>query len=164
MRRALWTVCAAFLLATLVGCSHKEQTTTDQSNSAGTSEATAAATQQSATSAPAAGGKLDVAFTFSDVAVTTSGAPVLRLGFDLKNNGQDPLLCEEDNFSLQLSDGSSHDPDSGAENQCTPDTIDPGSTGKVTMFFDLPNGYKGPITLVMSENNVVVGRGTTQVQ
>ena len=163
MRRALWTVCGAFILVMLAACSHKEQTTTDQSNST-TTTATAAATEQAATSAPASGGNLNVAFTFNDVAVTTSGTPVLRLGFDLKNNGQDPLLCEEDNFSVQLSDGSSHDPDSGAENQCSPDTIDPGSTGKVTMFFDLPNGYSGPVTLIMTENNTVVGRGTTQVQ
>jgi len=161
MRRALWTVCGALLLAMLVGCSHKEQTTTEQSGNTATSEATATA-EQAATSAP--GGKQDVAFTFNDVAVTTSGAPVLRLGFDLKNNGQDPLLCEEGDFSLQLSDGSSKDPDSGAENSCDPDTIDPGSSAKVTMFFDLPNGYSGPVTLVMSENGAVVGRGTTQVQ
>ncbi|MBV8340204.1 MAG: DUF4352 domain-containing protein [Candidatus Eremiobacteraeota bacterium] len=162
MRRALWTVCGVLLLAMLVGCSHKE-TTTEQSGSSTTTEATATA-EQAATSAPASGGKQDVAFTFNDVAVTTSGAPVLRLGFDLKNNGQDPLLCEEDDFSLQLSDGSSKDPDSGAENNCNPDTIDPGSTAKVTMFFDLPSGYTGPVTLVMSENGSVVGRGTTQVQ
>jgi hypothetical protein len=159
----VWTVCGALLLATLVGCSHKEQKTTEQSGGAAAT-ATASAAEQAATNAPATGGKLDVAFTFNDVAVTTSGAPVLRLGFDLKNNGQDPLLCEEGDFSLQLSDGSSHDPDSGAENRCDPDTIDPGSTGKVTMFFDLPNGYSGPITLIMMENGAVVGRGTTRVQ
>ena len=151
------------MLLVLLGCSHKEQTSSEQSSS-GTAASSEPSAQAAASSAPAAPAQKYAAFTFSDVAVTTSGAPVLRLGFTLKNSGPDPLLCEESNFSLQLSDGSSHDPDAGAENRCDPDTIDPGSTGKVTMFFDLPNGYSGPVTLIMNENGGEVGRGTTQVQ
>ena len=88
----------------------------------------------------------------------------MRLGFTIKNNGQDPVLCEEGNFTLQLANGTVLDPDSGAENRCDPDTIDPGSSGKGTMFFDIPGGYSGSVVLIMTDNGAVIGRGTTQVQ
>ena len=158
MKRALLLIA---LLATISSaCTQKEQTTTTEQGSS----ASTAPSEQIATSAPAASGKLYASFQFSDVAVTTSGAPVLRLGFSIKNGSPDPLLCEEANFTLQLADGSVINPDAGAENRCDPDTIDPGSTGKGTMFFDLKNGYSGPITLIMRDSdNAVIGQGTTQV-
>lgn len=105
-----------------------------------------------------------VTFNFTDVAVSTSGNPVLRLGFDAKNNGKDPALCDESSFSAELSDGSVLPPDAGAQNVCDPDSIDPGATSKVVMFFDLPNGYSGPVTVYMrSSDNTLVGQGTTSV-
>jgi len=161
MRHVSLTLCvAAILIAT--GCSHKEQPA-EGGGAATSTAAPSAAAEQASTSAPT-GGKLTMGLTFDDVAVTTSGAPVLRLGFTAKNNGPDPVLCEEGSFSLQLTNGSSLDPDAGAENRCDPDTIDPGTSGKGTMFFDIPNGYSGPVTLVMTDNGNVIGRGTTNVQ
>lgn len=165
MRRALWAVFAAAALLATAACSHKEQPANNgEAGGEATASPTAAPPEQAVTSATAAGGKLYAAFTFNDVAVTSSGAPVLRLGFTLKNNGSDPLLCEEGNFTLQLADGSVLEPDAGAENRCDPDTIDPGSSGKGTMFFDLKSGYSGSVTLIMTDNGTVIGRGTTQVQ
>lgn len=152
---------AALLAAlVLVGCTSKQQTT---SSGEATGSSTPAATESAAAAPSSAPEKQDlyVTFQFNDVAVTTSG--VLRLGFVAKNGGSDPLLCEESGFSLQLADGSTLQPDSGAENSCDPDTIDPGSTGKGTMFFDLKSGYTGAVTLIMSDNNTIIGRGTTQV-
>jgi len=148
----------------LCGCSHKEQTTTNSSSSEG------GVTSETATTAPASAeavatslGKTPVTFNFTDVAVTSSAAPLLRLGFDMKNGASDPLLCDASEFSVQLADGTSIAADTGAEDTCTPDTVDPGSTGKVVMFFDLKNAYTGPVTLLMSVNNAVVGRGSTNV-
>ncbi len=158
MKRAAWAMLFAATILT-VGCTHKEQTPTTGGESGGAT-ATASA-EQAATTAPAPSGKLYVTFSFNDIAVTSSG--VLRLGFAIKNSGTDPLLCEEGGFTLQLADGSILNPDAGAENRCDPDTIDPDSTGKGTMFFDLKAGYSGPVTLIMSDNQTVIGRGTAQV-
>ena len=161
MRRAtLALLLAASVLAT-ASCTHKEQTTTSSSESA---NAASPAPGEQPTPAPVTSSKLYVTFQFSDIAVTTSARPVLRLGFAVKNGGPDPLLCTESAFSLQLSDGTTLDPDSGAENRCDPDTIDPGSSGKATIFFDLKNSYSGPVTVIMRDNsNAVIGQGTAQV-
>ena len=161
MKRTSWALLfAVTMLAT--GCAHKQQTPTSggESGGAAATSTSAAPAEQTATTAPASE-NLYVTFSFNDIAVTTSG--VLRLGFAIKNGGTDPLLCEEGGFTLQLSDGSVLNPDAGAENGCDPDTIDPGSTGKGTMFFDLKAGYAGPVTLIMSDNNTVIGRGTAQI-
>ena len=163
MKQAFWAVCAVVAICVTLGCSHKEQPA-EESGASATPAASAAPAEQAQTTAPTSGGKLYAAFTFTDVAVTTSGAPVLRLGFTLKNNGQDPILCEEGNFTLQLTDGTVLNADSGAENVCDPDTIDPGYSSKGTMFFDLPGSYSGSVVLIMTENGDVIGRGTTQVQ
>lgn len=156
------TLAALLIAGIAAGCTPKEQTS---SGSEATGSSTPAATESSAQAAPSAAAKqnLYVTFQFNDVAVTTSAAPVLRLGFVVKNGGSDPLLCEESGFSLQLADGSTLEPDAGAENRCDPDTIDPGSSGKGTMFFDLKSGYTGSVTLLMSDNDTIIGRGTTQV-
>jgi len=162
----------AFVVAALTtGCTHKEQssTTTTGNETSSTSEATtgapeanASATVESAVTIPP---NTPVTFNFTDVAVTTGAAPVLRLGFGVKNGFKDPLICNESEFSLKLSDGTVLQTDSGAENSCTPDTVDPGTTGTGNMFFDLPSGYSGPVTLIMrsSDTNDIIGAGTTQV-
>lgn len=152
----------AFLVAitavTLVGCSHKEQATTTQ----GSSEATSAA---ASSGTPSAADKPFVTFDFKSVAVATTKAPTLRLTFAVKNGGTDPLLCDESEFSVELSDGTKLPVDAGAENTCIPDSIDPGSSATAVMFFDLKAPYAGPVTVVMtsSQNNAIVGRGTAQV-
>jgi hypothetical protein len=151
---------AALLVVIAAACTPKQQTST---GGEATSSSTPATTESGAQASPSEAAKQNiyVTFQFNDVAVTTSG--VLRLGFIVKNGGSDPLLCEEGGFSLQLADGSTLEPDAGAENGCDPDTIDPGSTGKGTMFFDLKSGYAGSVTLIMSDNDTIIGRGTTQV-
>jgi len=162
MRRAtLALLLAASILAT-ASCTHKEQTTTSGSESAGSAASPASGEQP--TPAVVESGKQYVTFQFSDIAVTTSERPVLRLGFTVKNGGPDPLLCTESAFSLQLADGTTLDPDSGAENRCDPDTIDPSTSGKATMFFDLKSSYSGPVTVIMRDNaNAIVGQGVAQV-
>ena len=162
MRQATWALLLSATIIATASCTHKEQTTTSGSESAGT--ATSPASGEQATSTPGPSVKQYVTFQFSDIAVTTSSPAVLRLGFTAKNAGADPILCTESSFSLQLSDGTVLTPDSGAENRCDPDTIDPGSTGKVTMFFDLKNAYSGPVTVIMRDNtNAIIGEGTAQL-
>ncbi|MDQ6766626.1 MAG: hypothetical protein M3Z41_02335 [Candidatus Eremiobacteraeota bacterium] len=154
------------LLCAVIGvaCTHKEQTSTStESGSSSTTATSAAASTTAATSAPASSGKQYLSFQFNDVAVTTSGNPILRLGVTAKNAGPDPVLCEEGMFTLRLADGTILPPDAGAENRCSPDTIDQGSTSNITIFFDLKGGYSGPVTLMMSQDNAVIGSGTTQV-
>lgn len=152
----------ALLVAMIAGCTHKEQTTSSGSESAAT--AASPESGQTPTAAPGPSVKLYITFQFSDIAVTTSSPAVLRLGFTVKNGGADPILCTESAFSLQLSDGTILPPDSGAENRCDPDTIDPGSTGKGTMFFDLKSAYSGAVTLIMRDNaNAIIGEGTAQI-
>jgi hypothetical protein len=156
----LATLSVLLLAVVAVGCTPKQQTSTNGEPTGSSTPAATESTTSVSSSAPAKE-NLYVTFQFNDVAVTTSG--VLRLGFIAKNGGSDPLLCEEGGFTLQLADGSTLEPDAGAENICDPDTIDPGSTGKGTMFFDLKSGYAGTVTLIMSDNDTVIGRGTTQV-
>ena|SRR5579864_3599766 len=167
-RQILALLMAAPLI--LFGCSHKEQTSTSSSSNESTTESASASAETTPSPEAAASavavttGPTFAAFNFNDVAVTSSAAPLLRLGFDLKNNGTDPLLCDPTEFAVQLSDNSTISADTGAEDTCDPDTIDPGSTGKVVMYFDLKSAYSGPVTLIMTANNAVVGKGTTQVR
>ena len=162
MRRATWAVFLAATLLATTSCTHKEQTTTNSSESESAAATSPASGEQATTPGPSI--KQYVTFQFSDIAVTTSSPAVLRLGFAVKNAGADPLLCTESAFSLQLSDGTTLSPDSGAENLCDPDTIDPGTSAKATIFFDITNGYNGPVTLIMRDSaNAIVGEGTAQV-
>jgi hypothetical protein len=145
---------ALVAVSLLTACSHQQ--------SGSTSGATASGTM---TPVPAdVRAKEFVTFNFTDVAVTTSGAPILRLGMSAKNNGKDPVLCDESGFSLALQDGTVLPPDSGAQNVCDPDSIDPAGSSNVVMFFDLPNAYTGPVTVMMrTSDNTLVGQGTTTI-
>lgn len=146
------------MLPAIYACSHQQS----PGSSAGSASAQAAATF---TPVPASVRAHEFAtFTFTDVAVTTSGPPVLRLGFNVKNGSSDPLLCDESSFSLQLVNGTVLAPDAGAQNTCMPDSIDPGSSAQAVIFFDLPSGYSGPGMLIMkSSDNSVIGQGTTKL-
>jgi hypothetical protein len=145
----------AIVLVTFAGCSQKQSgTPASTGQSAGTMTPVPAEIRA----------KEFVTFDFTDVAVTTSGSPVLRLIFNAKNNSKDPLLCDESSFSAELTDGTVLPPDAGAQNVCDPDSIDPGGTSNVVMFFDLPNGYSGPVMLLMrSSDNTLIGQGTTTI-
>jgi len=111
-----------------------------------------------------AGTKTPVTFAFSDVSVATAGANTLRLGFSIANASSDPLLCDVSEFSLQLADNTVLQADSSADSSCDPDTVDPNSSGKAVMYFNLPSGYTGAITLFMIVNDVVVGQGSTTIK
>lgn len=161
-KRYVGMLVAAALLVS--ACTHKDQTTTSNSSGTTTTDvATSASTATTSAATPVPNGPSIAKFTFTDVAVTTSGTPVLRLGFDVKNTGGDPLLCDASEFSVQLSDNSTIPVDSSADVSCTPDTIDPGATAKGVMFFNLKGPYSGPATLIMTVNNGVAGTGTTQL-
>lgn len=159
-------LCAAILLLT-AGCTHKNES----SSTSQTTEQTPAA-ESSAAVEPSAGSMTSgapvpvssahsVTFQFSDVAVTSTG--LLRLGFTMANAGGDPVLCDASEFSIQLSGGLSIPADTGAEDTCDPDTVDPGSSGKAVMYFDLHQQYTGPVKLLLTANNAVIGQGTTQL-
>lgn len=108
--------------------------------------------------------KTPVTFNFTDVAVASAGSNTLRLGFDIANNTSDPLLCDASEFSLQLDDGTVIEADSSADSICTPDTVDPKSSGKATMFFNLPKSYTGGAILLLVVNDAVIGQGSTTVK
>jgi hypothetical protein len=144
----------AITVITVMGCSQKQGTSTPASTGQGAGTMTPVPADIKA--------KEFVTFDFTDVAVSTGGSPVLRLTFNAKNGSNDPLLCDESSFSLELQDGTVLPPDAGAQNVCDPDSIDPSGTSKVVMFFDVPNGYSGPVTLLMrTSDNTLVGQGTT---
>lgn len=133
-----------------------------QSQSSSQSTTTAAGTM---TPVPAdLQAKETVTFNFTDVAVASGGNPVVRLGFAAKNNGKDPALCDESSFTAELNDGTVLSPDSGAQNVCDPDSIDPGGSSNVVMFFDIPSGYSGPVLVLMrTSDNTLIGQGTASV-
>jgi hypothetical protein len=111
-----------------------------------------------------ANAKTPVTFTFSDVSVATAGAHTLRLGFTLANGSADPQLCDPSEFSIQLDDGTVIQADASADNTCTPDSVDPSTTGNVTMFFDLPASYAGGVTLMMIVDDKIIGQGSTTLK
>ncbi len=157
MKKTIFALLAMVLSAVIIGCSHKE----------GAPAGSASGAQAAGTMTPVPASvqaKEFVTFDFSDVAVTTSGAPVLRLTVEAKNGSKDPLLCDESSFSAELADGTILAPDAGAQNTCDPDSIDPGGSSKVIMFFDLPSGYTGPLMLIMrTADNTLIGQGTTNI-
>ncbi len=108
--------------------------------------------------------RISASFTFNDVSVTTSGQPVLRLGFDIQNTSKDPLQCDPSEFSIRLSDGTAIAADESAENKCDPDSVEARSSGKAVMYFDLKSAYSGPVTLTMTTNDAIVGRGDTTIK
>ena len=96
--------------------------------------------------------------------MATGGANTLRLGFDIMNNSQDPLLCDPSEFNVQLDDNTVIAADDSADNSCDPNSVDPKSTGKSVMYFDVPSNYTGNVTMFMVVDDVVVGQGTTTVK
>jgi hypothetical protein len=111
-----------------------------------------------------ASSKTPVTFNFTDVAVASAGSNTLRLGFDIANGTNDPLLCDASEFSLQLDDKTVIEADGSADSACTPDTVDPKSNGKAVMFFNLPNAYTGGATLFLVINDAVIGQGSTTIK
>jgi len=110
------------------------------------------------------GAKTPVTFNFTDVSVASSGSNTLRLGFDIANGTNDPLLCDVSEFSLQLADNTVLEADSSADSTCDPDTVDPKSNGKAVMFFNLPASYTGSATLLLIIDDQVVGQGSTTIK
>ena len=152
MRRSIIAIGCVVLLIVTAGCSKKEST------SAPAGGASAAASQ-----APLPV-KTAVMINFNDVSVSTAGPPILRLGFSIRNISKDPVTCDASEFTIQLPDGSTVSADESAENKCDPDLLDPGTTGKVTVFFNLPTSSPGTITMSMMANNAIIGRQSTTVK
>ncbi len=156
-------LCAALLLLT-AACAHKNESTstsqTTEQTPVAESSAAVVGVKPSGAPVPVPSAR-SVTFQFSDVAVTNTG--LLRLGFTMANAGGDPILCDASEFSIQLSGGLTIPADTGAEDTCDPDTIDPGSSGKAVMYFDLHRQYTGPVKLLLTANNAVIGQGTTQL-
>lgn len=149
---------AGFLLC-VTGCSGSSQSSSSSSSSTTTTSASAPAH----TALPS-NQKTPITFSFTDVSVATDGANTLRLGFDVANKTQDSLLCDPSEFYLQLGDGTVLAADQSADNSCTPDSVDPGATGKSVMYFDLPSSYTGPASLFIVINDAVVGQSATTIK
>jgi hypothetical protein len=130
------------------------------SGSASSSPSPSAAPAQTALPS---GTKTPVTFSFSDIAVAAGGSNTLRLGFTIVNATDDPQLCDSSEFSIQLSDGTVIAADDSADNTCTPNTVDPRSTGTATMYFDLPHPYAGDVTMMMNIDGNIIGQGTATV-
>jgi hypothetical protein len=149
------TIAATSVLALLIvlspACSKKEAT----------APSTGASPQASQAALPI---RKAVDLAFDDVAVTTGGAALLRLGFSIHNISKDPVQCDPSEFSITLSDGTVINADQSAENKCDVDSLDPGATGKAVVYFDLKPGYTGPITMLMTAADAVVGKGDTTVK
>jgi uncharacterized protein DUF4352 len=147
------------LSALLVGCG------SGGGNAGARSSPTSASTDSTDASPMAAipeAGPLPIAITFDQVAIA-SGAGTLRLDMELKNTSKDPVQCDPSEFSAQLGSASPIDADTSAAVSCDPDSVDPGTTGKATMFFDIPGDYTGPVTVTLTVDDKLVGSGTTQI-
>lgn len=151
MKRSIAVICAVACLLLIAGCTKKESN----------APASGASPQASQAAFPL---RKQVEFAFNDVAVATSGTNLLRLGFTVHNISKDPVQCDPSEFSITLSDGTVIPADQSAENKCTPDSIDPGTTGTARAYFVLKPGYTGPITLSMAANGAIVGKGDTAVK
>jgi hypothetical protein len=149
-QRSISSIIAAAAIA-LAGCS----------GGSGSASSSPSPSPSPAQTALPAGTKTPVTFTFTDVAVATGGSNTLRLDFTIINSTDDPQLCDPSEFSIQLSDGTVIADDDSADNQCTPNTVDPRSTGQARMYFDLPHPYSGVVTMMMIVDDKVVGQGTT---
>jgi len=108
--------------------------------------------------------KTPVDFTFTDVEVATGGSNALKLGFTIVNHTKDPQICDSSEFSVQLSDGTVVAADGSADDECDPDSVDPGASGTGVMYFDLPNPYTGPVTMFMVVGDDVIGQATTTLK
>jgi len=160
MQRRYFSVLSSMgLCALLVGCGGGGGNAGAQSSP--TSESTDSM-ETSPTPAISEAGPLPIAITFDQVAIA-SGAGTLRLDMELKNVSKDPVQCDPSEFSAQLGDASPIDADTSAAVSCDPDSVDPGTTGKATMFFDIPGDYTGPVTVTLTVDGERVGSGTTQI-
>jgi len=156
MKSMAWkTAIAACGIVALFGCG--------SSNSSSQATPTAT-TDDTTTTAPPVTTPVyaSVVITFDEVAVAGS-ANALRAQMELKNISKDPVQCDPSEFTLQLGDASPLDADTSADVECNPDSIDPGTTGKATIYFDIPGGYTGPATVYLTVDDKVVGQGTTQL-
>jgi len=106
--------------------------------------------------------KLPIAISFDQVAIA-SGAGALRVDMELKNTSKDPVQCDPSEFSVQLGSSTPIDADTSAADACDPDSVDPDTTGKATIFFNIPGDYTGPATVTLTVDSEVVGSGTTQI-
>lgn len=147
-------VAAAVAMLFLAGCS----------GSSGGASGTASPTASPAHTALPPSAKPQITFSFNDVAVSTGGSNTLRLGFDITNSSDDPLLCDPSEFNVQLSDGSVIGADASADDNCDPNSVDPHSSGKGVMYFDLPHTYTGQVTMFIVINDAVVGQGSTTLK
>lgn len=142
------TVCAA-TLALACGCTGSGQ---------GSASASPSPPSHTALPAPA---KTLVTFQFTDVAIASGNSNTLRLGFAITNASDDPILCDPSEFNVQLGDGSVITADGSADDTCDPNSIDPHSDGKATMYFDLPHAYTGQVIMFLVDNDVIIGQGST---
>ncbi len=161
MKTTPWkSVLAACGMVALFGCgSGGSSSSSDNSASQATPTATAGdmTATEPTTSAPA---DAAIVISFDQVAVAASA---LRAGMELKNVSKDPVQCDPSEFTLQLGDATPLDADTSAAVECNPDSIDPGTTGKATIYFDIPGGYTGPATVYLTVDDKVVGQRTMQI-
>ena len=150
-------ICAAALAA---GCGGQGSSSSSQSSS---TDQTTDVTSPTPVPVTQSSGPTPISIAFDQVAVA-SGAGALKVDMSLKNTSKDPIQCDPSEFSLQLGTASPIDADTSAADSCDPDSIDPDTTGKATMFFNVPGDYKGPVTVIITVGDAVVGQGTTQVQ
>jgi archaellum component FlaG (FlaF/FlaG flagellin family) len=166
MKYSAWrSAIAACGILALFGCG-----SSSSSNNSSTSQATptsgdVTATEPPATteSTPTQNANTAIVITFDEVAVAGS-AGALRTVMELKNISKDPVQCDPSEFTLQLGDATPLDADTSAAVECDPDSIDPGTTGKATIYFDIPDNYTGPATVYLTVDDNVVGQGTTQLK
>jgi Domain of unknown function (DUF4352) len=160
MKSMAWkTTIAACCIVALFGCGSSSSSSNSASQATPTPPTGDMTTTEPPTTAPA---NAAIVITFDEVAVAGS-ANALRANMELKNISKDPVQCDPSEFTLQLGDASPLDADTSADVVCSPDSIDPGTTGKATIYFDIPGGYTGPATVYLTVDDKVVGQGTTQL-
>jgi hypothetical protein len=156
-RRLVASAFSACAFTLLVGCG-----SSGSSSQSTTTTETSSAPDVSPMAAIPSAANLPIVITFDQVAIA-SGAGALRVDMQLKNNSKDPVQCDPSEFTAQLGAASPIDADSSAAVSCDPDSIDPGTTGKATMFFNVPGDYKGPVSVTLTVDGNRVGLGTTQI-
>ncbi len=147
----------ACLVFAVTGCGGSGN---NASQASPTSAADESSAPQSAPTMSAADKAVEISF--DQVQVATS-AGTLRTDVQIKNISKDPVQCDPSEFSVQLGSATPIDADTSAAVDCEPDSIDPGTTGKATMYFDIPGDYTGPATVILTVDDTIVGEGTTQL-
>jgi hypothetical protein len=160
MKSSAWrSAMAACGIVTLWGCgggnSASQATPTPTADDMTTTEPVTTSEPTTTSAANAA-----IVISFDEVAVAGSA---LRSEMELKNVSKDPVQCDPSEFTLQLGDATPLDADESAAVECNPDSIDPGTTGKATIYFDIPGGYTGPATVYLTVDDQVVGQRTMQI-